>query len=83
MSVQELSTRLKEMLVNDQLREVIDLLREHLPELDGQISEAELLQYAARLPLQRKTRLASRASLPQTGRQEQRRVVAKLGKSKR
>jgi len=49
MSQQNLPDELKDMLVNDQLHEVITRLRAHLPELRGQVTEEELLQYTARL----------------------------------
>lgn len=49
MSQQDLPEELKNMLLNDELKEVIDRLRAHLPELRGQVTEEELLQYAARL----------------------------------
>lgn len=49
MSQQGLPDELKNMLLNDELKEVIDRLRAHLPELRGQVTEEELLQYAARL----------------------------------
>ncbi|TXB66590.1 tetratricopeptide repeat protein [Phaeodactylibacter luteus] len=49
MNQQDLPEALKNMLLNDQLKEVISRLRAHLPELRGQVTEEELLQYAARL----------------------------------
>jgi tetratricopeptide (TPR) repeat protein len=49
MSQQNLPDKLKDMLVNDQLKEVIAWLRAHLPELKGQVMEEELLQSTARL----------------------------------
>jgi Flp pilus assembly protein TadD len=49
MNIEELTVQLKEMLIQDELDDVIDLLRENLEMLNGQVSEADILQYAARL----------------------------------
>jgi tetratricopeptide (TPR) repeat protein len=49
MSKQAYLDQLKELLIKDELGKAIEILMARLPELGDQLSEAELMQYAARL----------------------------------
>lgn len=60
MSQQGLPEELKNMLLNDELKEVINRLRAHLPELRGQVTEEELLQ----ILIQTVTQLRKAADAP-------------------
>jgi Flp pilus assembly protein TadD len=49
MDTNEIAKRLKDMIIKDRIQEVIALLRENLTAFNDQISEAELLQFSARI----------------------------------
>lgn len=49
MNIPTITKQLKKLITDDNIKGVIDLLQQHIRVLDGQISEPELMQYAARL----------------------------------
>lgn len=49
MNLETITQQLKERITGDDIRGVLDLLQEHLIKLEGQVLEADLLQYSARL----------------------------------
>lgn len=49
MDIDLIAKQLKELITEDDIRGVIEALKEHLDDLDGAILEADLMQFAARL----------------------------------